>query len=201
MKVVILAICIIQWLFTGDIPAKFRIPNLSQSPDIVQNSHKAIYDFLIPGQSLVNKNCCNSRTSNDIDVKLGPVTKLDKRNNATSKNLMMMSCWQMLTNFCLMTNLEQSGSWIPDARSVKFTFSLIVTFILQKLEIDLNNFYHSSHTIAFSKDAVFFQKILIFCKKKATISKIKGVVVVKAIFSKTTYLCVLNYVLNFRFLA
>ena len=27
----------------------------------------------------------NSRTSNDIDMKLGPVTKLDKKNTATSK--------------------------------------------------------------------------------------------------------------------
>ena len=104
-----------------------------------------------------------------------------------------MSCRQMLTNFRLMTNLEQSGSQIPDTRSVKFTFSLIATFILQKFEIDLNNFYHSSHTIAFSKGAVFFQKILIFCKKKATISKIKGVVVVKAIFSKTTYVYSITY--------
>ena len=28
----------------------------------------------------------NSRTSDDIDVKLGPVTKLDKRNKTTSKD-------------------------------------------------------------------------------------------------------------------
>ena len=95
-----------------------------------------------------------------------------------------MSCWQMLTNFCLMTNLEQSGSWIPDARSVKFTFSLIVTFILQKLEIDLNNFYHSSHTIAFSKGAVFFQKILIFCKKKLPSAKLKESQQLKLYFLK-----------------
>ena len=30
---------------------------------------------------------CNSRTSNDIDMKLGAVTKLDKRNKMMSKEL------------------------------------------------------------------------------------------------------------------
>ena len=43
-----------------------------------------ISDFWISGQSLINENCQNSRISNDIDMKLGPVTKLDKRNTATS---------------------------------------------------------------------------------------------------------------------
>ena len=42
-----------------------------------------ISGFLV--KSLINKNGHNSRTSNDIVMKLGPVTKLDKRNRATSK--------------------------------------------------------------------------------------------------------------------
>ena len=33
----------------------------------------------------MKENCPNSRTSNDIDMKLGPVTKLDKRNKVTLK--------------------------------------------------------------------------------------------------------------------
>ena len=37
------------------------------------------------GQSLIKVNCHNSRTSYDIDMKLGPVTKLDKRNKKMSK--------------------------------------------------------------------------------------------------------------------
>ena len=38
------------------------------------------------GQSLIKKdNCHNSKTSDDIDMKLGSVTKLDKRNKATLK--------------------------------------------------------------------------------------------------------------------
>ena len=34
-------------------------------------------------ESLIDKNCHNSRTSNNIDMKLGHVTKLDKRNMST----------------------------------------------------------------------------------------------------------------------
>ena len=135
VKAVILVFCSIHWLFIGDIHGKFWIPNLSQSPDTGPNSDESIYDFRISGQSLINENCGNSRTSNDVGMKLGPVTKLDKRNTATSKKLMMTSCQQMsLSNFWFMTNLEQSGSWIPDAWSVKLIFSLIITFYLTKIE-------------------------------------------------------------------
>ena len=41
--------------------------------------------FQISGQSLIKGNCHNSRTSDDTDMKLGPVTKLDKRNKTSSK--------------------------------------------------------------------------------------------------------------------
>ena len=49
------------------------------------------------GQSLIKRdNCHNSRTSDDIDMKLGSVTKLDKRNKATLKifgdNVMSENC-------------------------------------------------------------------------------------------------------------
>ena len=33
------------------------------------------------------KNCHSSRTSNDFDVKLGAVTKVDQRNTTTSKKI------------------------------------------------------------------------------------------------------------------
>ena len=41
--------------------------------------------FLV--QSLIKENCHNFRTSDDIDMKLGPVTKLDKGNKTTSKKI------------------------------------------------------------------------------------------------------------------
>ena len=52
----------------------------------MQNSDRGISDFGISGQSLIKENCHNSRTSYDIDMKLGSVTKLDKTNKAKSKN-------------------------------------------------------------------------------------------------------------------
>ena len=53
--------------------------------DIGQNSYVGISNLLIFGQSLIKENFHNSRTSDDIEMKLGVVTKLDKRNKATSK--------------------------------------------------------------------------------------------------------------------
>ena len=67
-------------LILEDIRAKFGIPISPQSPDIGQNSDGCISDFQISGQSLIKENCHNSRTSDDIDKKLGRVTKVDQEN-------------------------------------------------------------------------------------------------------------------------
>ena len=72
----------------------------------------------------------NSRTRDDIVMKLASVTKLDKRNKTTSKKLMMTSCQQTVTSFSFfefMANLEPSRRRIPDAEFVKLTFPLQVT--------------------------------------------------------------------------
>ena len=59
---------------------------MTQSPNIGQNSDGGISDFRTSGQFLAKVNCyLNSRISADIDMKLGPVTKLDKGNKTTSK--------------------------------------------------------------------------------------------------------------------
>ena len=50
-----------------------------------QNSDGGISDFWISGQSFIKKNCHKSRISHDIDIKIGPVTKLDKGNTTLSK--------------------------------------------------------------------------------------------------------------------
>ena len=50
-------------------------------------SDEGISDFWISGQSLIKGNCHNSRTSDGIDMKLGPVTKLNKRNKTISKKI------------------------------------------------------------------------------------------------------------------
>ena len=85
VKPVTLEFCSIQWDSIRGICAKFSNYNSSQSPDIGQNSDGSISDFRISGQSLIKENCHNSRTSDDFDMKLGPVTKLDKRNKTRSK--------------------------------------------------------------------------------------------------------------------
>ena len=41
-------------------------------------------NFRIFGQSIIKENFHNSRTSDDIDMKLRPVTKLHRRNKKTS---------------------------------------------------------------------------------------------------------------------
>ena len=51
-----------------------------------KNSDERISDIQISGQSLRNENCHSSRTSNDIDMKVGPVTKPNKKNTETWKN-------------------------------------------------------------------------------------------------------------------
>ena len=58
---------------------------MPQSPDIGQNSDGGISDFQISGQSFTEENCHNSRTSNDIDVKLGPATKPEKKHGNIKK--------------------------------------------------------------------------------------------------------------------
>ena len=75
-----------------------------------------------------------------------------------------------------MANTQPSGSQIPDAWSIKLTFSLIVTFYL---------------TITENRTKTF----LFFAKKKnnnknADISKINRVLVLKEILSETKYLFV-----------
>ena len=70
-------------------------------------------------------------------MKLGPVTKINKRNTARSKKLTLTPCRQIamsLSFFQFMTSLEQSGSLILNAVFVKLTFSLTVNFYISKNE-------------------------------------------------------------------
>ena len=71
-----------------DILAKSDIPNSRKSPDIGQNSNGviSISGFWVHWRKLKTENCHKSRTSDDIERKLGPVTKLDKGNKGTSQN-------------------------------------------------------------------------------------------------------------------
>ena len=110
---------------------------MSQSPDIGQNSDGDVSDFQISCQPFIEENCHNSRTSNDIDVKLGPVTKLEKKNTAISKksdDSVLSEFMTSLSLFGFIANLKQFRSRRPDVLSVNLTFSLTVTFCLTKSE-------------------------------------------------------------------
>ena len=67
-------------------------------------------------------------------MKLGRVTKLNKRNTATSKiiddNVLSTIC-NVIVIFLI---YDQSGSRTADVWSVKLTFSLTVAFYLRKTE-------------------------------------------------------------------
>ena len=111
VKAVTLEFCWIQWYFIRDIRAKFGIFNLSQSPDIGQNSDGGISNFRISGRSIIKENCHNSRTSDDISDET--------------------SCRKIVTSllfFQFMVNLEQSGSWIPDAVTIFFIKSSLLSY-------------------------------------------------------------------------
>ena len=143
VKDVTLAFCSIQWDFIRDIRAKFGIPNSAQSADIGQNPDGGISDFRIFSQSFINENCHNSRSSHDTDMKLGLVTKLDKRNTATSKKFDETSYRQVATSlsfFQFMTYLQPSGIRILDAWPIKLTLTLTTTFCLTKPENRTKNF-------------------------------------------------------------
>ena len=118
-EAVILAFYSMQWLFFEETPAKFGIPNSSQSPDIGQNSDVSISNLRISGQSLINENCHNSGNNSNIQMKLRPITKLDKRNTTTLKKKLSMTTYQQIVTFLsffqFMTNLKQTGSQIPDS--------------------------------------------------------------------------------------
>ena len=88
------------------------------------------------------RNCHNSRTSYDTDLKLRPVTKLDKRNKTTSKKLaddvIFRKFWRHYHSFNLQpiwSNLEARFQ----AQSVKLISSLIVTFYLTKTKNTTKN--------------------------------------------------------------
>ena len=104
---------------------------MSQSPDIGENADEGVFDFQISGQSLTKQNCPNSRTSDDIDMKLGPVTKLDKRNKTilkkTDDDVMLGNC-DIILIFPIYSQFR--AIWKPDfGRIVCKTYVFIDSYL------------------------------------------------------------------------
>ena len=85
-----------------------------------------------------------------------------------------------------MANLEQSGRPIPVAWSGKLTFSLVVIFYLSKNE------NRTKKTLNTALILLLLVKVLNL-PKNADISKIKGVLELKGILSKTSCVCIHTY--------
>ena len=89
---------------------------MTQSLDIGRNSDGGISDFRISGQSFIKETCHNSRTSDEFDMKPGPVTKLDKRNKTKSKKFdddVMSENFDVIVIFPI---YDQFGAiWKPDS--------------------------------------------------------------------------------------
>ena len=165
-----------------------------------RHSHQTWYSLLTPisryraklRQSLIKENCHNSRTSDDIDMKLWPVTKLGKRNKTTSKN------WRWphfgkLWRHCHFPIYNQFGEFRkPDSgRLVPRIYIFINSnFYLTKTEKNLKIIKHSSITLLLWVEVLFWPKNTDFLQKNADISKIKRTLVLKGIFSESTYVCV-----------
>ena len=124
-------------------------------------------------------------------MKLGPVTNIDKENTTTLKKITMTSCRQIVTSlsfFQFMANLEQSRS-----RSIKGTYSLIVTFYFIKTENRQNSF-NTAFTLLLWVKVLFLTKNVNFLQKNANNSEINRVLVlIKDIFYVTIYVFVLMY--------
>ena len=60
-----------------------KVVTLASAGLQILGKFQTISGFLV--NPFINENCYNSRPSNDIDMKLEPVTKFDKRNKTTSK--------------------------------------------------------------------------------------------------------------------
>ena len=94
----------------------FGLPNLPQFPGIVLNSQEGISNFQISGQSLTKGSCHNSRTSDDNDMKLGPVNKLDKRYKTTSKSFDGEVMSENCDVIAIFSIYDQFGAiWKPDS--------------------------------------------------------------------------------------
>ena len=84
------------------------------------------FGFLI--KSLIKENCHNAKTSDDIDMKLGPVTKLYKRNN-TSKifDVNLASC-DVITPFSIY--VQFGAIQIPDSGCIICKTYIFINTIL-----------------------------------------------------------------------
>ena len=98
--------------------------NLPQFSDIGENLDVVISNFQISGRLLINKIFRNSRTSNNISMKFGLVTKLYKRNMEDQKQIDMSTNCDVIAIFPIYGQFGEMRK--PDSgRMVRGTYNSI----------------------------------------------------------------------------
>ena len=122
----------------------------------------------------------------NLDQQLNLTREIQQRQKRKNDDDIMTANCDAIVFFPIMANLQPSRSKIPDLWCLKLTFSLTKTFYFTKTENRAKKSLTQLSCYCFK--VVLQPKMLIFCKKNVDISKIKEVLVLKGIFSKTTYI-------------
>ena len=149
-------------------------------------------------QSPIKEIYHSTRISDGIDMKLRPVTKLEKRKNATSKKFdkdgILENC-DVISNFLIYGQFRAILKL--DSRGIvcKFYIYIKSNFLFYKNWRQNKKISNTAVTLLLWVKVLvlFLLKSAIFFSKNADISKIKRDLVLKGIFCDTTYVCVLTY--------
>ena len=155
----------------------------------VQKSDRGISDFRNSGQFFITENCCNSITSHDTNMKLINVKKIWRWRHVSK-------LWCHFFNW-LMVNLQPFGGRIPNSLSLKLTFSLIVTFILKNLKVELK-ISNTALILLFWVKSLFLQKKMLIFALKYWYQQTQGSLGTRGyIFWNYIHAC--TFVSNFKF--
>ena len=131
------------------------------------------------------KNCHNSRTNDNIEMKLGPVTKPDKKNKATLKkiedNVISRSC-DVVVIFPVFGQygaIRKPDSGCIICKTYIFINSKLLSYKNWKQSYKVSK---TALTILLWVKLIFMPKKILFFAKNADISKIKRALIPKGIF-------------------
>ena len=164
--------------------------------DKIQARVFSISNFLV--RFLKHRNSDNSRTSNNINLRLGPISKLKKTNTMGSNKILKTIYEQFmtyLTIFGLTVDLEQTRSCIMDIWSIFLRISSVTTVDLTKTGNRIKESLRQPWYYSFEK-GTFCPKMINLCK--IIFLRFRGCGDVN-IFFGTTY--VFTNILNFWLLA
>ena len=129
------------------------------------SSNGGISSFWISGQSLIKENCHNYRTSHDIDMKLRPVTKIDKTKKTASKKSGESANIDVIVSFSIYGLFGATPK--PDSWCCKICIFINTNSLSYKrVKTELKILLHSSHNIDLGKGTFFKKTMLASAKLK-----------------------------------